>query len=923
MNKLVHSAQRAYTSFAVIFAFCLIISCALPANGTDLSPNYSESLQLAISHAANPAAWQPASLYVIPDGGGTQGLIYDGGKLVVRTMSKSGNFSKNYAGQAGYKIYGSPTKDAAWVTVGNDATRFLLANGVDGSNVTALLERGLGMDTTGTHDAIIEYAVDTQYLMRPTRNPDITQYLPAQYGQSLPFVKPAGMSDAAFENFKAYYNYWLDKAYNSYAFPFTQLGYTLFWGNGYALANINGMTEFIVLGQSPVEIYGIYATRSYIYTRNDGTDFSTAGTASYGNGFASFKIDGTCDTVWAGHRFQKNVRTTTGTPNQVIIESGGTVSGGQGLLIWSLNYDVINNGIISGATTNKFGIGGTANVAVLFKGDTSTTYGTPITTAGAVNRLTNAGTISSPGAAIQAEGGDTQITNNSGGIISGGTYAIKTGTGSDTVTVNGGQITGNIDLGTGTDTLNVTGTNAAIFTFGLNRDVSTTARIVNAETVSIADNTNLGVTLSGPTVRDRDRFLIVDTDTLTATPGNLLVTNDPSAPMLTFSPVKDGNKLYLVASRNSTYYRQYSGNASLGGVLDSLANSTTGDFANVLGDLDRSGSAANARSLEPAVDQGAIQVSFGTVGRFTENIVNRIDQVWAGNAGGTGRRGISTGDEAAKWGVWTQGFGAYLNQEPRESSMGYTANIWGGSVGADRLVSDHFLLGLSSGYAKSLIRTSDTNTRTDADSYQGSVYGSLFKDVGYIDGILSYAYNRYDASRHILFGTVTDRVARSNYSGHQYSGYLEGGYNFKKGPLDITPLASIQYSRLHLKRYSETGADSLNLVVDAQDYDMLQSGLGAKFSYPVSCKGAQIIPEVHLKWLYDFIGDRQQATSTFTGGGASFSTEGYDPPKSSYNAGARLTVLMKQGVMASFNYDFEMKRDFYSHAGYANIHFTF
>jgi len=175
----------------------VFLSLPLTVSGADLSPSYSEAVEMAIRNASSPSGWQPASLYVIPDGGGTEGLFYDAGKLVVRTATRSRYVKGNYVGQAGYKIFGGASTDAAWVTVGNDATRFLLANGVNGGNVVTLLERGLGMSATGTHDAIIEYAVDTQYLMRPTRNPDISAYTPAKYGQNLPFEKPAGMSDEA------------------------------------------------------------------------------------------------------------------------------------------------------------------------------------------------------------------------------------------------------------------------------------------------------------------------------------------------------------------------------------------------------------------------------------------------------------------------------------------------------------------------------------------------------------------------------------------------------------------------------------------------------------------------------------------------------------------------------------------------------
>jgi hypothetical protein len=148
--------------------------------------------------------------------------------------------------------------------------------------------------------------------------------------------------------------------------------------------------------------------------------------------------------------------------------------------------------------------------------------------------------------------------------------------------------------------------------------------------------------------------------------------------MVRFSAAKDGGKLYLVASRNNTYYRDMSGNPSLGAALDGLANSATGDLADVLGALDRSGSAGNALQLEPTADgnQGVVEAGFGTVDRFLETTTSRISQAIAGNGPGGAWTGISTGDEALKWGMWAQGFGSYLKQDPWDSPW-VTRRIYG------------------------------------------------------------------------------------------------------------------------------------------------------------------------------------------------------------------------------------------------------
>ncbi len=584
---------------AWVFLFFLPLLVVSTIRAEDLAPTYAESVRLAVDHARNPEGWRPSSLFVVsPAAPAPQGLTYDNGdpatgNLIVRSLSRSVNhyrYSDDYVGKADYRIYDPkrPQETAAWVTTGNDMTKFLDAHGATGGNVVRLMERALGMDTSGTHDVVVEFTVvpDNDHLMRPARNPDITEYTPDEYRDTAEPLKAPGMGDSTYENFKAYYNNFKASAYDvdneKSRFPWTQLGYTFFWGNGYPLEKIQGLSELIILGGTPVGIWGIYATTSYLYTRNDGTSFSDATGDQFGNGFASFRITGTCETVWAGHRFQKKVRTTADNPNVIVVEKGAVVSGGEGILVWSLNYDVDNAGVISGATAAKFGLAGTADVAVLFKGDTTTSHGTPITAG--VNRLVNRGTISSPGTAVKAEGGDTVVESRRGGVISGGEYAVKTGAGNDTVTLKGGEIDGRVDLGTGADRFDVTGAEEGVrLGVTLGKETARTPRILvrdaGAGVVTIADGTTIAVTTAGKgPIVNGETFLVVDTDNLTVTPANLAVRNDDALPMVRFEAAKDGGRLYLVARRDGAYYGKNSGNASLGAVLDSLVGTAGGTW---------------------------------------------------------------------------------------------------------------------------------------------------------------------------------------------------------------------------------------------------------------------------------------------------------------------------------------------------------
>ncbi len=534
------------------------------------------------------------------------------------------------------------------------------------------------------------------------------------------------------------------------------------------------------------------------------------------------------------------------------------------------------------------------------------------------NTLINSGTITAPGAngtAVESWAGDTEIINS--GMITGtGTgYAIKTGAGNDTVTINGGRIDGSIDLGTG----------ANRFNFTLNKDTATSALIVNANTVTLEGSTiAVNIARTGNIIRNNDLFLIVDAAKPILYDTKLSILNDSALPMITFTDLRsaDNLKLYFAAARDNTFYTLRAGNASLGFVLDSLANTATGDMATVIEDLDFSGNPISARQMEPTVNNGLVQTSFGTIGQYNNTVLNRIGQVQACRTEDVSMTGVSTCHETAKNAAWVQGFGSYLHQGNTGTSDGYTANVWGVSLGYDRFLSENVIAGFSFGSARNTMTTHDVNTRTDADSYQGSLYGSLARDAYYIDAILSFAYNRYDASRHIVFGGI-NRTAKSNYGGYQYSGYLEGGYAFKMKGVLLTPLMSLQMMHLNVEDYTETEAGALNLKVDRQSYHLFQTGLGVKVAYPILKKSVRITPELHAKWLYDFAGDAQEITSSFTGGGASFVTKGVDPSRSSGSIGAKLTIMTPTNWSVSLNYDFETKPDFYGHHGWINLQYEF
>lgn len=125
--------------------------------------------------------------------------------------------------------------------------------------------------------------------------------------------------------------------------------------------------------------------------------------------------------------------TITGSHSSVVNHAGGTIFGAdRGITYVGMDMSIINDGVIKGMRTGGL-------------------YGGILVFGGVI--ITNTGSISSPGYAINLNG-TTDSTVINAGTISGGTYAIKMDDGDDTLIIKHGSIIhGRVDGGAGHDTL--------------------------------------------------------------------------------------------------------------------------------------------------------------------------------------------------------------------------------------------------------------------------------------------------------------------------------------------------------------------------------------------------------------------------------------------------------------------------------------
>lgn len=385
--------------------------------------------------------------------------------------------------------------------------------------------------------------------------------------------------------------------------------------------------------------------------------------------------------------------------------------------------------------------------------------------------------------------------------------------------------------------------------------------------------------------------------------------------------------------------------APLIAVIDSLALGATGDLLTIQAELTALNNleaiAAAAAQLAPTLNGGNAFMSFETVNRFqsfwqSNLIKNRVaNMCYTSDAMCLSpcQPACDPCDPCCKpscetaWngeGVWIDGFGMSSRQGTRQLFPGYHAKTGGGMVGIQRPISQDWQVGVSGAYAHTNIHGKGTQRNgTKIETPAATLYLGYTCGPWFLDNFATYAWNRYKGFRHISFAAV-DRTANAKYHGKEFAALISGGYNFSyRNGLTIAPLASIQYLRLRIGGYTETGADAINLIQKPQRYEVVQTGLGMMIGYPFPLDCGTLFTEVHAKWLRDVKHYHVNITSKLLGGGPFFNVRGVSPIRHQGNLGISSTFFTAGNWAITGSYECYYRTKFTNHLGRATVAYTF
>lgn len=276
--------------------------------------------------------------------------------------------------------------------------------------------------------------------------------------------------------------------------------------------------------------------------------------------------------------------------------------------------------------------------------------------------------------------------------------------------------------------------------------------------------------------------------------------------------------------------------------------------------------------------------------------------------------------------AWMRGFGLLgaADGKPTRASNDLGYRIAGVAGGADYAINRAFTVGVALGYANTeadLVGANHESGRTDTVS--GALYGMWNRGPWYADATLGYAHDSYKTERRMTFATI-DRQAEADYDGREVFFDAEAGYRLTWQGFRVEPSIGLAYANSDQSRFTERGADSLNLNGDSRSIDSVRGSIGARVAHDVRLDdGLVLVPEARLRYQREFGDDQRTLDASFAGiAGGTFTTRGAEPGRDAALVGVGVTANLDPGLAFFVAYDGDIRANAAAHAVTGGLRFT-
>lgn len=531
---------------------------------------------------------------------------------------------------------------------------------------------------------------------------------------------------------------------------------------------------------------------------------------------------------------------------------------------------------------------------------------------------------------FQSTVGGAMMTVDAGAVL-GGNLDIQM-----PITVNGGQVSPGTSIGTQT-VFSATGWNSPIITveYGDGTNDQTIVDtggllVINNGTVRPAVDPNNPNFIVPSTGAQYDFVVGANTGVVGVTnPLQIDPTVQANTPVFTYGLAYNagvGPAAYyrLTVARNTYESLVTSANQKvIGDTIDGVIASSawTSDQAVVINNLDRLTStqaiaaAFNQMSPEPYASLGLINLT--VTDRFTDVALSHLTQLV--EAADTFCDPCACGQSRHYTNgtyLWGHGIGAWDRYDGNADTLGWDSDFYGTVMGLDACYGDMFY-GLSAGYASQTVNFNEVDAYSNNDYFNLNLYGGYESCGWFANGGAGFTYAWNHMHRRIRFGEI-NRTADGTPDTPIASGFLYGGRRYILGNCRLTPMIGVRAATGNVDGFSETGADSLNLVVSSYHRNSAVAEIGTRFSWFI-----QQNLRLDLQGFYSYEGGDDISFVTARYMGSNLEVAGAEIERSACRLGAAITGDLGSRTSIYARYDGVIRERYNVHGGSIGLSIKF
>ena len=560
------------------------------------------------------------------------------------------------------------------------------------------------------------------------------------------------------------------------------------------------------------------------------------------------------------------------------LQSGFSVSGTiQGL---SDSVGTLNISGVNFSPSNAIGISGNALANLNINSGASVTTASDIYAANilldgslnfyAADNLSIFGNVAGSGAGVINIGSKSQIVTGDFSLIAGDTLAISLG---DEI-VGNLAVDGLANISADTKLAITTGADQGYISDGtkltiINAASGSSINAINSSNISINGAVSNSYGLLKFTTQATDNSLILNINRLTASE--------------------------VTTNKNTQNIYQN---------LNEIGANTSGELLQFQEYLDSSGLSGDAltqtiNQLAPQSSKAALAVSSNIVRNSMMASETRLAKV---------RNDLADG-------FWVESFGSAATQNTVKYDEGYQTNSIGFIAGLDREISSTSLIGAALSYARSDVKSTNKLQNNLITTHQINFYSSQNFGKFFLNNVVGFAWNQFSSNRSIL---ALNSNATARYFGQTYAAKISSGFvkNFRRG-FSLTPELSLNFLRNNVGGYSENGADTLNLKVQAVTADFMEGQAGLKLGWESKVKKipefTKLVTSLKASYGYSFVNDAPNTSANFIGQSSNFNWQITQTDRQSLRFGGAIEAYYLNDVTFGFECGLEKKSTYQSH----------